>query len=82
MDSSHVALVSLDLKSDLFDEYKCDHPQSIGINFASLIKILKVSKAGDSVALAADADGDTLTLVFADKKQQRYDTFLLYLYFS
>lgn len=34
MDSSHVALVSLLLKSECFENYKCDRNLSLGINLA------------------------------------------------
>lgn len=32
MDSSHVSLVSLNLRSDGFDTYRCDRNLSMGIN--------------------------------------------------
>jgi hypothetical protein len=31
MDSSHVALVSMFLKSDGFEMYRCDHKMSLGM---------------------------------------------------
>ena len=34
MDSSHVSLVSLSLRSDGFDTYRCDRNISMGINLA------------------------------------------------
>lgn len=34
MDSSHVSLVSLNLRSDGFDQYRCDRNLSMGINLA------------------------------------------------
>jgi len=38
MDSSHVALVSLMLKSEGFENYRCDRNLSLGINLASMSK--------------------------------------------
>lgn len=34
MDGSHVSLVSLNLRSDGFDTYRCDRNLSMGINLA------------------------------------------------
>jgi hypothetical protein len=41
MDGSHVCLVVLDLKSDGFEQYRCDRPMSMGVNVANLLKALK-----------------------------------------
>ena len=35
MDSSHVALVALSLKSDGFETYRCDRNISLGMNLVS-----------------------------------------------
>lgn len=40
MDSSHVSLVALALKSDGFDHYRCDKPISMGARHLSLSAIL------------------------------------------
>lgn len=34
MDNSHVSLVSLNLRNDGFDKYRCDRNLSMGINLA------------------------------------------------
>jgi proliferating cell nuclear antigen PCNA len=39
MDSSHVSLVSLSLRSDGFDTYRCDRNISMGINLARLAAV-------------------------------------------
>ena len=39
MDSSHVSLVALMLRSDGFDPYRCDHTINLGINMASMAKV-------------------------------------------
>lgn len=41
MDSSHVSLVALHLKSTGFDHFRCDRPVTLGLNLTSLAKILK-----------------------------------------
>ena len=42
MDSSHVSLVAMMLRSDGFDTYRCDRNLSIGINLARLV-VLEVN---------------------------------------
>lgn len=41
MDNSHVSLVSLNLRSDGFDKYRCDRNLSMGINLARYVFLLK-----------------------------------------
>lgn len=64
MDKSHVALVSLSLGKDGFDEYRADRNISLGLNLPNVAKILKCSDKDDSVTIKADDDGDTVTLLF------------------
>lgn len=46
MDSSHVCLVSLNLKEDGFEHFRCDRNMSMGIHMANLAKILKCAGEG------------------------------------
>ena len=41
MDNSHVSLVSVSLRSDGFDRFRCDRQLSMGMNLESMGKILK-----------------------------------------
>ena len=41
MDSNHIALVSLVLHKGGFQHYRCDRPLTLGVNIASMGKILK-----------------------------------------
>jgi hypothetical protein len=41
MDSSHVCLTIMNLVADGFDHYRCDRQISMGIQIASLLKVLK-----------------------------------------
>jgi Proliferating cell nuclear antigen, N-terminal domain len=40
MDSSHVSLVALLLRSDGFEHYRCDRSQSMGMNLANMARAL------------------------------------------
>ncbi|KAJ3213550.1 hypothetical protein HDU67_002760 [Dinochytrium kinnereticum] len=77
MDNSHVALVSLLLRSSAFHPYRCDNQFSIGINLNSLTKILKCANNDDSVTIRGDSGLDTLTLVFDSKKGDRTSEYQL-----
>jgi proliferating cell nuclear antigen len=54
MDTSHVALVSLNLSMEGFESYRCDQNVVLGINIANLSKVLKLSDPSDSITLQAD----------------------------
>lgn len=76
MDSSHVALVSLLLRSSEFAEYRCDRPQTLGISISSLAKILKLAGNEDAISLKAEDDATVLTLIF-EASESRMSEFSL-----
>jgi proliferating cell nuclear antigen PCNA len=51
MDSSHVSLVSMLLRADGFDHYRCDRNISMGINMNNMAKMLKCAGSDDIVTL-------------------------------
>jgi DNA polymerase III sliding clamp (beta) subunit (PCNA family) len=64
MDTSHVALVTLLLRSDGFDPYRCDRNMTLGINVGSMSKILKCAGNDDKITLSASESGDTINFLF------------------
>lgn len=77
MDSSHVSLVSLLLRRDGFSDYRCDKNLSLGINLASMAKILKCASNDDTLILKADDNGDHITFVFESPPQDKISDFEL-----
>ncbi|KAK1315347.1 Proliferating cell nuclear antigen [Acorus calamus] len=75
MDSSHVALVALMLRSEGFDHFRCDRSVSMGMNLANVSKLLRCSAPDDIVTLRADDDADTLTFMFESPKQDKISDF-------
>lgn len=64
IDSSHVTLVSLLLRADGFEKFRCDRNMPVGINMSSLSKIIRAAGNDDSITLRADDNGDCLGMVF------------------
>jgi len=77
MDSSHVSLVALLLRADGFDHFRCDRNISLGINLASMGKVLKCCNNDDIVTLKSDDNGDTMTFMFENQNQDRISDFEL-----
>lgn len=75
MDSSHVSLVSLFLRSDGFQHYRADRNISLGLNLTSLTKVLKCAGNDDIITLKADDQADTVNLMFESPKQNRISQF-------
>ena len=75
MDSSHVALVSLYLKSDGFDPYRCDRNISLGLSSSNLSKILKCSSNDDSVTIRASETSDNVSFVFENSNSEKVSQF-------
>jgi proliferating cell nuclear antigen len=57
MDSSHVALLGVNLRAEGFDEYECDRSHTIGVNIISLSKVLKSANADKSVEVVYKGEG-------------------------
>ncbi len=62
MDSSHVALVSLNLSMEGFDVYRADTNMILGINIGSLAKVMKLASNDDAVSLSANQDDQHLKI--------------------
>ncbi|RDA85778.1 hypothetical protein CP532_6308 [Ophiocordyceps camponoti-leonardi (nom. inval.)] len=71
MDNSHVALVSMMLKAEGFSPYRCDRNIPLGINLASLTKVLRAAQNEDILTLKAQDAPDVLNLVFESSENDR-----------
>ncbi|CAG0917833.1 unnamed protein product [Notodromas monacha] len=71
MDNSHVSLVSLNMGSEGFDKFRCDRNLTMGMNLASLSKILKCASNSDAITLKAQDDPDTVTFTFESENNER-----------
>jgi len=75
MDSSHVALVALLLRSEGFEHYRCDRNISMGMNLTSMAKMLKCAGNDDIITIKADDGGDSVTFMFESPNQERISDF-------
>ena len=75
MDPNHVSLVSLNLRAEGFQHFHCDCSLSLGINLASITKVLDCAGNDDSVTLKAEDQGHHLTLMFASPNMDRISDF-------
>ncbi|KAL8171592.1 hypothetical protein V2J09_023396 [Rumex salicifolius] len=71
MDSSHVALVSLLLRSEGFEHFRCDRSYSMGINIGNMAKVLRCAAPDDVITLKADDGSDTVTFMFESPNQDK-----------
>ncbi|KGN50626.1 proliferating cell nuclear antigen [Cucumis sativus] len=75
MDSSHVALVSLLLRSESFEHYRCDRTMSMGMNLNNMAKMLRCAGNDDIVTLKADDGSDSVTFMFENPSQDKIADF-------
>ena len=69
MDVSHVALVSLDLAADGFDEFRSDKSMVLGVDVDNLAKIMRLANPTDTITLSASGPHPTsLNLLFEGKE--------------
>jgi proliferating cell nuclear antigen len=71
MDNSHVALVSMMLKSEAFSPFRCDRNIALGINLGSLTKVLRAAQSEDILTLKAEDAPDVVNLVFENASNDR-----------
>lgn len=77
MDSSHVSLVQVTLRSHGFDHYRCDRNITLGFNSTNMSKLLKCAGNDDIITLKAEDTADVLTLMFEAPNQERIADFEL-----
>lgn len=56
MDSSHVSLVSLKLRSDGFEHYRCDRNLSMGMNLKNMVKMLNCANNDDIITMKVSSE--------------------------
>lgn len=64
MDSSHVALVALNLKETGFARFRSDKPTTLGLDIGNLSKIMKCAGNDDIITMKAEEDPSTISFVF------------------
>lgn len=77
MDSSHVALVSLNLSMDGFEHYRADTNMVLGVSIANLAKVMKLADNTDQITLQADQEATHLKIIFENPKTERTTEFNL-----
>jgi len=77
MDSSHVALVTLMLKDEGFDHFRCDRNLSLGVSFTALGKVLKCAGNDDVITIKCKEQADSVQFMFESPKQTRISHFSL-----
>jgi len=71
MDNSHVSLVSVSLRADGFDKFRCDRQLSMGMNLTSMSKILRCAANDDIITIKAQDQADNVTFMFEAPNQEK-----------
>merc|ERR1712152_57469 len=71
MDNSHVSLVSVLLRADGFDKFRCDRQLSMGMNLTSMSKILRCAANDDIITIKAQDQADMVTFMFESPNQEK-----------
>lgn len=69
MDSSHVALVSLNMKQNGFESYRCDKSMTLGLSIENVSKILKCAGNDDYLTLHCEEEPSSLGFNFESKSK-------------
>jgi proliferating cell nuclear antigen len=71
MDNSHVALVSMSFKAEMFSPFRCDRNIALGINLTSLTKVLAAAQSNDILTLKAEDAPDVVNFTFESASSDR-----------
>lgn len=77
MDHSHISLVSLLIKHNGFQKYRCDETVAMGVNIPNMSKALKFADNDDTITFKAVIPGDTVTFTFESSKPGKISDFEL-----
>lgn len=75
MDGSHVSLVSLMLRGESFELYRCDRTVNLGISMKNLSNVLKCASKDDTLSLKCDDQPDKLNFTFDNEKSGKHTEF-------
>ncbi|GKT13133.1 proliferating cell nuclear antigen, PCNA [Aduncisulcus paluster] len=76
MDSTHVALIQLNLNSSAFSTYRCEPSCTLGIDVKEIQKVFKSAGADDALTLRTDSeDADILRIIFQSEGKKRLSQF-------
>ncbi|OQV16446.1 Proliferating cell nuclear antigen [Hypsibius exemplaris] len=75
MDSAHVALVNVLLRSEGFENYRCNRNVTLGISLGSLTKVLKCAGNDDELTIRHDDKTNVVTFGFTNDESERYAEF-------
>lgn len=76
MDSSHVALVSANIKSEGFSAFSSTKNITLGVNLENLIKVMRLAGDSDSITMQAGEEGDKLFLSFDNSSKSFHNSLL------
>lgn len=79
MDSSHVSLVALSLRSDGFEHYRADRAFSMGMNLNNVSKMLRCAGKDDIITIKADDGDDTVYFTFESPSKDGGDALRVWL---
>ncbi len=77
MDLSHVALVTLRLKADGFQDFKAIRSHTLGVKLQNLNKILKCADNNDMLTMECEDEPQDLTFKFESQNQDKISKFTL-----
>jgi len=75
MDSSHVSLVQVTLRTEGFETFRCDKNLALGVNMDTMGKLMKCAANDDAITLKSEDNGDLLGLVFESKSGDKSSEF-------
>ena len=69
MDSAHISLISLSMKEEGFEEYRCDKNTILGLNLLYFGKVSKWIKPNDVMTILANKDNSLMTIKFDNESK-------------
>ena len=69
MDSVHVSFISLNMKEEGFEKYRCDKNTTLGLNLLDFSIVLKLAKQNDVMTILGNEINSFLTIKFDNERK-------------
>ena len=64
MDNWHVSLLTVNIRADSFDKFRCDRTISVSVNLVKMYKIIRYLDSEDTLTIKVEDEAEAVTFTF------------------
>ena len=71
MDNWHVSLMTVNIRADSFDKFRCDRTISVGVNLVKMYKIIRYLDNEDTLTIKVEDEAEAVTFTFEGPNRRK-----------